>query len=215
MFKRIVLLLAVLAATALAVPVGHAQTPPPSYCVDGQSVTLPVPISAAQGSRDLTQGIADLIIATTGGPFFFGSIGGSLFFLITADEGVAQSILAPGYTAHTVTSGACKATFVHLDRNFWLCYSPNQVDPAVYSRSQAIANFQAGMTVPFAVREPLSNTRLASGLYLVCNLPAGYTPQGGVAVSTGGGEMYTGPLYPVSFMLAQMRLDYTTLGVRS
>jgi len=218
--KIITIVVAALVVTALSVPAafasGEGGTATQKYCLDGESMTLPVPVSADQGSRDLTQDIADAIIDETGGPFFFGFFDelDRLVFLLSSDVGDAEEFLEPGYTAHTITKGACQAAFVNLDRNFWLCYSKSQTDPAVYSRSQAIELFDAGYWVPYAVMDPLSGTKLNSGLYLVCNLPAGYTAKGGVAVSTGGGEMYDDPGV-VGFVLSKMRLDYTTLNVKS
>lgn len=114
-----------------------------------------------------------------------------------------------------VSEGPCTAPTVSADRSFWLCYSNSQTDPAVYSRSSAINLYEAGYRVPFAIRDPLSRTNIGNGIYLMCNLPAGYTVQSGIAVSTGGGDLYANPASLVAYMLGEMPLDYTRLAVRS
>jgi hypothetical protein len=208
--------LVVFVAAITAAP-AHAQTP---YCVNGATTTLPVTLTGGGG--------ATFVLTESGAEFFLAAPGNGTFYIglsIAAGTPLAlrhrpppfdpATILQPGYSTNTVSRGACTAAFVNLDRNFWLCYSRFQTDPAVFSRSEAIANYTAGMTVPFAVREPLSSTRLASGLYLVCNLPAGYTAQSGVAVSTGGGETVQGDAGRVSFLLGSMPLDYTRLAARA
>ena len=123
--------------------------------------------------------------------------------------GVMAAVLAGAFAV-----AAPVASAQEHDRSFWLCYSIFQTDPAPYSRSDALANRAAGRTVPFAVPDPLSRTRLANGLYLVCNLPAGYTVRNGVAVSTGSGEIFTEPPDFLSFLLGSMPLDYTRLATR-
>jgi hypothetical protein len=78
-----------------------------------------------------------------------------------------------------------------------------------------MALFEEGYWVPFAVQAPVSDTNIGNGIYLTCNLPDGYTVKSGVAVSTGGGEIYTGPADLVNYMLTQMPLDYTVLAAKS
>lgn len=212
---------ALAASAALAGSQGSANTEATQYCLDGQTVTLPVEFNySGGGSRMLTEGIADGIIDTTGGHFFFGKMNAPpslLVFLLSSDSSDAEDFLEPGWTAHTVSSGACEAPeqpAVSADRNFWLCPSASR-NPAVYSRADANTNYAAGMTVPYAVQAAVSDTNIGNGVYLTCNLPAGYTVKSGVAVSTGGGEIYSGPPGLVSYLLANMPLDYTVLAAKS
>lgn len=135
--------------------------------------------------------------------------GGSWTFRIFVDSG-------PVTGPNTVTLGACGVgAAVFTDREFWLCYSRSQVDPAVYSRGRAIKLYEDGYTVPYAIQVPVSDTNIGNGVYLTCNLPTGYTVKSGVAVSTGGGEIYGGPADLVNYMLTQMPLDYTRLATKS
>ncbi len=217
----LVLCAAVVALVAAMATPALAQVPAPTlYCVNGATTTLPVTITGGGGaSFELTEFGADFFLSAPGnGTFYVGisiAAGTPLAVRHRPPPFDVNTILQPGYSTNTVSRGACTAAFVNLDRNFWLCYSGFQTDPAVYSRSEAIANYTAGMTVPFAVREPLSSTRLTSGLYLVCNLPAGYSAQSGVAVSTGSGETVQGDAELVSFLLGLMPLDYTRLAARA
>jgi hypothetical protein len=213
----LVLCALVVFAAALTAKPATAQT---VYCLNGATTTLPASVTFAGGSAVVTESVAEFVIARAfdRSTFYVGiSITTGTTVVVAARQPPFDpgTLLQPGFSTNTVTRGACTAALVHLDRNFWLCYSRSQTDPALYSRSEAIANYTAGMTVPFAVREALSNTRLASGLYLVCNLPAGYVTQSGVAVSTGSGEVVQGDAGLVSFVLGSMPLDYTRLAARA
>ncbi len=133
--------------------------------------------------------------------------GGSWTFRMVDSEGFLTG-------PNTITAGPCGDPTVSTDRSFWLCYANGQTDPGVYSRSRAIELYEAGYRVPFAVRDPLSGTNVGNGMYLTCTLPAGYVVQAGVAVSTGGGDLYTSPSSLVAYMLGEMPLDYTRLAAR-
>lgn len=140
--------------------------------------------------------------------------GGSWTFTLFEVDGEGN-IIRPLTMANTITEGACDAPGqVFSDRNFWLCFSKSR-NPAVYSRGVAMKLYEDGYTVPHAIQAPVSDTNIGNGVYLTCNLPTGYTVKSGVAVSTGGGEIYGGPADLVNYMLTMMPLDYTVLAVPS
>lgn len=99
---------------------------------------------------------------------------------------------------------------MNVPRNFWLCFSKSR-NPAVYDRGLAEKLYADGYTVPYAVQEAVSDTAIGNGVYLTCDLPAGYSVKAGVAVSTGGGDIFSGPPDLVKCMLTEMPLDYTVL----
>ncbi|MBI2285648.1 hypothetical protein HYU82_02395 [Candidatus Saccharibacteria bacterium] len=117
---------------------------------------------------------------------------------------------------NTITEGACEAPGqVFSDRDFWLCYSTGY--PWVGPRAQAIKLYDdgKGWKVPIAVKDDKANgPHIGNGITLSCNFSA-YKVVEGVAVSTGGGEQYSGPYGDVEYKLEFMPLDYTVLGVPS
>lgn len=219
--KRTLLLFAALFATAaLAVPAlatgenGAAQS---VFCLNGVSTTLPAEVvfTTEEDSEtgELWEELALTIIEDTGGLFFTGWHPGNGedpgWYFYWGDD--PDGFLDPGYTTNTVTEGACSAPgAVFEDRTFWLCFSESR-NPAVYPRGLAEQLHKDGYTVPYAAQEAVSDTAIGSGVYLTCAMPAGYSVKAGVAVSTGGGDIYTGPPGLVQYMLKEMPLDYTVL----
>ncbi len=189
--RTIAIVAGVLAVAALAVPTATGQQASPLHCLDGQTVTLPVSVSAAQGSGVLDAGQAGSIIASTGGPFFFGELTGPstlLVFLLTSNIVTAEAFLEPGFTQHTVTAGACPAgPFVPPPPPVLpACYSTHQVDPGYWPNAIAKALYTLGYWRPYAVTEPVSNTNLGNGYWLTCRLD-GRTVKNGAAISSGMG----------------------------
>lgn len=200
----------VLSATAVAAP----ET---VYCLNGVSTTLPAEVVFTTEEDSFTgeiwEELALIIIEDTGGLFYTGWYPGNgdpadWYFYWGDDPG---GFLDPGYTTNTVTEGACTAPgAVFVDREFWLCFSQSR-NPAIYPRGVAETLHEDGYTVPYAAQEAVSDTAIGNGVYLTCALPAGYSVKAGVAVSTGGGDIYTGPPALVQYMLEEMPLDYTVL----
>lgn len=204
MRRIITIIAAALAVTALSTTTalasgedGHHQGDASSvYCLDGQTVTLPVEVFAEQGSRNLTEGIADTIIGATGGAFFLGYVEqlGIVAFLFSSDVNDANEFLEPGWTSHFVSKGACAQSPVPFvpppPPDLPACYSQFQVDPGYWPYAMARELFAAGYWRPYAVAEPVSRTNLGNGYYLTCKLPVGFTVKNGAAISSGiGGQV--------------------------
>lgn len=223
--KRIALFLAMAGLLAvIVIPIAQAEgTPPPlpanKYCLDGETVSLPQDISFGSGSdmvtRPLSQNTAEVILSEpnyfVGGVFYMGYINGTSIVVLAGQSDFGLLATYPKPSVHGLARGACAAAFVSPDRQFWLCYSKWQNDPAVYSRSRATSLYDDGKGaywVPYAVKSPVSKTNIGNGVYLTCNLPAGMAPTG-AAVSTGGGEPFNGGSY--AKVPAGNRLDYTQL----
>lgn len=223
--RRLAVFLVVFAAAGLAVTSipasngdANGQLPVTVYCLNGVSTTLPAEVvftSDEQGSETgvLSEELALEIIADAGGLFYTGWHPGDIeepgwYFFWGEDP---AGFLDPGYTTNTVSEGACSAAaFVHVDRSFWLCFTKSR-NPAVYPRGLAMKLHEDGYTVPYAAQAPVSDTNIGNGVYLTCAMPAGYSVKAGVAVSTGGGDIFTGPPDLVKYMLTEMPLDYTVL----
>lgn len=198
--RKILQIVVVLAIAVIAVPVAMAdghEVPAPVYCLDGQTVTLPVTMSVPQGSRTLTEGIANTAISTSNGYFFLGYVAqmSGVFFLFTDDEESAEEVFEPGYSGpHRVQAGACApgaAPFVPPPPPMLpACYSRFQVDPAYYPFALAQSLYKLGYWRPYAVASPVSRTNLNNGYYLTCQLGS-RTVKNGAAISSGiGGTPY-------------------------
>lgn len=221
MLKKILLIAVVLAIAIIAVPAALADGYENGEGEGEEPLVFCLNNSTVMGGDNIVPLILwlDPEFGESQDPILVEQIAAAFRAFIKRDGGVGKFRFfyedgSPASDFNSVSEGACSPAVVSLDRNFWLCYSKSQTDPAVYSRGTAIALYEAGYTVPFAVREPLSRTNIGNGVYLVCNLPAGYNVVAGTAISTGGGDVYTQPASPVAYMLGQMPLDYTRLAAR-
>lgn len=76
----------------------------------------------------------------------------------------------------------------------FLCYSKYEVDPGVWSLAitgprdhETAAELMAlGYWAPFAEKTIPTQTQIANGYYLICNLPTGVTPTAGMIVTQKG-----------------------------
>ena len=182
--------LAVLASSAAL-----AQ-PAPVYCLDGSTVTLPVTLTLEGHSRALTQSLVDGFIVPNSfdhSTFYTVVLPGFpvLFFSAPAGPSDDPSGFSSIFEKHSIHAGACTGREAGVPRSFWACYSKTQTDPMVAGlEGTAKGLYALGMSVPYATLDPLSSTKLNSGVYLTCTLPTGYSVKSGVAVSTGGGEIW-------------------------
>jgi hypothetical protein len=223
--RKIVGLLAVFVLTAAIVQAAFAGTetasnPPATgiYCLNGQTTTMPAPISFGNGSItvEMHQASADIIAAGqqgfTNGIFYLGySKGTTEVFLFTQDEyNSGQVEPDPAPSLNTIAFGACTAAAAPAtDRQFWLCYSTGY--PWVGSRADAMKLYDDGngWKVPVAVRDDAANgPHIGNGLTLSCNFGA-YPTLSGQAFSTGQGEAFDSVIY--AKVPAGNRLDYTQL----
>lgn len=105
-----VVMAAAVAAAAIGATVGTAQ-PATLYCVNGAATTLPTTITFSGGSRVLTSGIAENIVANSfdHATFYLGfsSSGAGPFFWIPGPTFDPATALASGYSRNTVAPGAC------------------------------------------------------------------------------------------------------------
>ena len=201
--KKALLFLAMVAALAtVAVPVALATSnggnmPPNVYCLNGTTTALPAPVSFGSETRNLSQTTAEAILEDTatfpGGLFYMGYLANTTTVVLAGPAELQFLAVTPKPSVNTIASGACAApAAAQPDRNFWLCYSRHQTDPAVYSRARAEALLDEGMWVPYAAKSPVSKTGIGNGVWLTCQIPSGMAPAG-AAVSTGGGEAYNAP----------------------
>ena len=68
--------------------------------------TLPATVSFQGGSTSLPEGVAQLIISLSGGLFYAGTNGGTIYFFLPA-AGNPASFLDPGFSTNYVSLGAC------------------------------------------------------------------------------------------------------------
>lgn len=218
MFLAMVFLLAAIAVPAALAAGNEESTPLPqnSYCLNGENVALPAPVSFGDVTRMLSQTVAEIVITDPefNGMFWMGYLEGTTTVVLAPPDLRDALADTPPPSFNTVARGSCAKPVAQPDRNFWLCYSRHQVDPAVYSRSDAVRLYDdgKGYWVPYAVKAAVSKTNIGNGVYLTCSIPAGYAVTGN-AVSTGGGEPFDSGLY--AKVSAANRLDYTVLLARS
>ena len=199
--NRLILFSALLALTLVivaAVPSegGTGTVAATSYCVSGPGGTQPVPAELffQGGSVILTPEISAILIDNAEGVFYVGFQQGTNSVMVLFGFLNPLQFLAPGWSGpYVVVEGACPVTGAApavADRGFWLCFSKSR-NPGYFSRGDAVQNYAAGMTVPYAVKRTVSDTNIGNGYFLTCVIPSGYR-LGDLAVSTGGGEEYAG-----------------------
>ncbi len=206
--KKIMLFLATtVLVAAIAVPAALAngdESEPPAppakvYCLDGNTTSLPAPVTYVGGSRDLREGLADFIIGHSGGVFFVGffPIFDQALILVPDSPGERPAddddpTNGEGWLEHFIARGACTSgAIASIDRLFFVC--TGDTEPTVMSRNEARDGVKnKGWFWPFAVpaSSGLGKTNVGDWT-LTCRLPAGWV-QGDLAVSTGGGESYGG-----------------------
>jgi hypothetical protein len=122
--------LATLAGTA-ALSAPSFAAPSTIYCVNGVSTTLPVPITASSvtaGSDTavLFESLAIDLINNHGGSFAYGYFPGNTvqfhgWSIVVAGDPITTADLEPGWTAHTVSFGACVAAAAPAVTNVGVC----------------------------------------------------------------------------------------------
>lgn len=193
----------------------HPPLPANLYCLNGETVNLPAPISFGGGTvtRSFGQGIAEAILSSddfAGGVFWMGYVEGTsiVAYAPTSEKGLLASTPAP--SLNTIARGACIVSWVNPDRSFWLCYHDGSY-PWVGSRADAERLYDngKGWKVPIAVRDDSANgPHIGNGITLSCNFAA-YQVATGLAFSTGQGEAFNAISY--AKVSKGNALDYTQL----
>jgi hypothetical protein len=160
------------------------------YCVNGATTTLPITLTFAGGSRVFGEATAEAVISISfdHSTFYLGfAIGGAgPFFFIPDDPAFdPDANLAPGYTRHSVSHGACTAAHPVVPGAAFMCgsgYGPlSGVD--YISGREAVGSYLAGDTgrryASFVLgdlngaqlAQPVGAAAPAGSFY--CGLPAG------------------------------------------
>jgi hypothetical protein len=219
---RISLIAIACAAVTAALGVGSASAADPkSYCIDGATVT----VSNGTGLGLLQQLQLD-VYAMYGGAYTVSFPGANppaneSFLAALGDLGVIKSAFQlPGSVFHPVLTGACPVAPVpdptpaggtpataaaavaapQSEEGIFLCYSKWQVDPGVWTASEAPWLLLTGQYwKPYAVLGGDSSTQLG-GYSLVCN-PGKVTASASTGAVEGGGWVVGDPsqlnVYPV------------------
>lgn len=124
MKRMLLLIVAVLATIAFTTSAASAEGNA-KWCLDGATTSLPVTMTVPQGSRDLTEGVAQAVI-NSGGTFYFGYHAGigRLLFMIGGSDQDAEEAFEEGWTGpHTISAGACAGTFKPMPARVAICSS--------------------------------------------------------------------------------------------
>jgi hypothetical protein len=126
----LVAVLATLAGTA-ALSAPSLAAPSTIYCLNGVSTTLPAPITASSVSAGsdtavLFESLAIDLINKHGGSFAYGYFPGNVaqfqgWSIVVAGDPITTADLEPGWTAHTVSLGACVAAGAPAVTNVGVC----------------------------------------------------------------------------------------------
>lgn len=199
------------AAVTAALGVGSARAAVKSYCIDNQTVTL-----SGTSALDAFHGFQLDGFAVFGGAYtrsFSGTPPATLLDALSDFGTITSAFQIVGGVFHPVLTGACPvapspeptgggpgpdaaaAASVAAPRGeegIFLCYSKFQVDPGVWSYSEAQALLAGGgYWKPYAVLGGASSTHL--GWYsLMCN-PGKVTASVPTAAVEGGGDILAVP----------------------
>jgi hypothetical protein len=204
-----------LVALVAAIMAGRASAQT-VYCVNGATTTLPITLTFAGGSRVFTEATAEAVIANSfdHSTFYLGfTIGGAgPFFFIPDATFDPDAILAPGYTRHSVSRGACTAFKPGVPGAAFMCgsgYGPLSGVDYVSGR-EAVGSYLTGATgrhYAFFVlgdlngaqrAQPVGTAAPAGSFY--CSLPAGLRVE--AIMGADGKQMLAdtqGTLYPSEY----------------
>jgi hypothetical protein len=176
---RICLIAIACAAATAALGMGSARAATiNSYCIDGATVSV---------ANDTPLGTLNQFQLDT-----YASLGGAYTFKI--GTGADASTTPPADSGSTTTTTTAAASPVaETPGGIFLCYSQYQVDPGVWSSSQAQELLAGGYWKPVAVAGLQSSTRYGA-FSLVCN-PGKEAASAPVAAVDGSGDIYTDPSY--------------------
>jgi hypothetical protein len=211
---RICLIAIACAAATAALGMGSARAATiNSYCIDGATVsvandtplgtlnqfqldtyaslggayTFKIGTGADAASFLDALGTLDYIVS----PF---AIPGGVFHPIVSGECAAgPSTTPPADSGSTTTTTATASPVAETPGGIFLGYSQYQVDPGVWSSSQAQELLAGGYWKPVAVAGLQSSTRYGA-FSLVCN-PGKQAASAPVAAVDGSGDIYTDPSY--------------------
>lgn len=201
----LVLTASVLTSTALANGGDDIVMPPADtvYCLKGgtpdqattglgqlldqQEGVLPTTIYYEDGSKTLTQGIAELAIQLPGSRStlylgYYQPLDKVLYFIPEPGYDSPEGLFDPGYWIYLVARGQCVQM---SDRSFFLCYGagPNSIE--IVSRAVAQKKLDAGARVPVASKSQKTDFKVGNH-FLTC---AGGKPTGRFVSTGNGGEV--------------------------